>query len=96
MNNTVHAQRSKSDKFGLCKLKDGMISRLQQQNNIQCFIFDFNSKQNAHVKSLAITHKSSHYANTPMQYTAIFHGCKNVNFQMKKYNIFLIFDQNID
>ena len=21
--------------------------------------------------------------NTPMQYTAIFHGCKNVNFQMK-------------
>ena len=23
-----------------------------------------------------------HYANTPMQYTAIFHGCKNVNFQM--------------
>ena len=31
-----------------------------------------------------------------MQYTAIFHGCKNVNFQMKKYNIFLIFAQNID
>ena len=24
-----------------------------------------------------------HYANTPMQYTAIFHGCKNVNFQIK-------------
>ena len=37
-----------------------------------------------------------HYANTPMQYTAIFHGCKNVNFQMKKYNVFLIFAQNID
>ena len=36
-----------------------------------------------------------HYANTPMQYTAIFHGCKKVNFQMKKYNIFLIFVQNI-
>ena len=32
-----------------------------------------------------------HYANTPMQYTAIFHGCKNVKFQMKKYNVFLIF-----
>ena len=31
-----------------------------------------------------------------MQYTAIFHGCKNVNFQMKNYNIFLIFAQNID
>ena len=38
----------------------------------------------------------SHYANTPMQYTAIFHGCKNSNFQMKNYNIFLIFAQNID
>ena len=37
-----------------------------------------------------------HYANTPMQYTAIFHGCKNGNFQMKKCEIFLIFAQNID
>ena len=25
-----------------------------------------------------------HYANAPMQYIIIFHGCKNVNFQMKK------------
>ena len=31
-----------------------------------------------------------------MQYTAIFHGCKNVHFQMKYFNIFLIFAQNID
>ena len=31
-----------------------------------------------------------HYTNTPMQYTEIFHGCKNVNFQMKFFNIFLI------
>ena len=37
-----------------------------------------------------------HYKNTPMQYTAIFHSCKNVNFQMKFLNIFLIFAQNID
>ena len=37
-----------------------------------------------------------HYENTPMQYTAIFHGCKNVNFQMKNCDIFLIFAQNID
>ena len=28
--------------------------------------------------------------------TAIFHGCKNVNFQMKNCDIFLIFAQNID
>ena len=31
-----------------------------------------------------------------MQYTAIYHGCKNVNFQMKNYKFFLIFAQNID
>ena len=31
-----------------------------------------------------------------MQYTTIFHSCKNVNFQMKFFNIFLIFAQNID
>ena len=37
-----------------------------------------------------------HYANTPMQYTAIFHGCKNDNFQMKSFIFFLIFTQNID
>ena len=37
-----------------------------------------------------------HYANMPMQYTAIFHGCKNVHLQMKIFDIFLIFAQNID
>ena len=26
----------------------------------------------------------------------IFHGCKNVNFQIKNYDIFLFFAQNID
>ena len=31
-----------------------------------------------------------------MQYTAIFHGCKNDNFQMIFLNVFLIFAQNID
>ena len=31
---------------------------------------------------------SVHYANTPMQYTAVFDGCKNDNFQM---NFFLYF-----
>ena len=29
-------------------------------------------------------------------YTAIFHGCKNDNFQMKIFDIFLNFAQNID
>ena len=40
--------------------------------------------------------KISHYANMSVQYTAIFHGCKNGNFQMKKCDNFLIFAQNID
>ena len=40
--------------------------------------------------------EQKHYADTPMQYTAIFHGCKNVNFQMKNYNIFLFLLLNID
>ena len=31
-----------------------------------------------------------------VQYTAIFHGCKNDDFQMKIFDIFLIFAQNID
>ena len=39
---------------------------------------------------------SSHYANMPMQNIVIFYGCKNVNFQMKNCDIFLIFGQNID
>ena len=38
----------------------------------------------------------AHYANKPIQYTAIFHGCKNDNFQMKNCVFFLIFAQNID
>ena len=40
--------------------------------------------------------KRFHYANMSVQYTAIFHGCKNDNFQMKIFDIFLIFAQNID
>ena len=32
----------------------------------------------------------------PMQYMALIPGCKNVHFQMKIFNIFLIFAQNID
>ena len=37
-----------------------------------------------------------HYANMSVQYTAIFHGCKNDKFQMIFLYIFLIFAQNID
>ena len=44
----------------------------------------------------ALQYSHSHYENKPMQYTAIFHGCKNYNFQMKNCDGFLIFAQNID
>ena len=37
----------------------------------------------------------SHYDNTPVQYTAIFHGCKNANFQFNFFEYFHIFAQNI-
>ena len=37
-----------------------------------------------------------HYASISVQYTAIFHGCKNGNFQVIKCDIFLILAQNID
>ena len=37
-----------------------------------------------------------HYNNMPMQYTAIFKGCKNENFQKKNGDISLIFAQNMD
>ena len=40
--------------------------------------------------------KESHYDNTPMQYTAIFHGCKHDDFQMKNNDDFLMFAKKID
>ena len=36
-----------------------------------------------------------HYENTPMQYTAIFRGSKNDNFQLNSFDYFHIFAQNI-
>ena len=47
-------------------------------------------------RGLIIFLLSIHYANMSVQYTAIFHGCKNDNFQMKICDIFLIFAQNIN
>ena len=47
-------------------------------------------------RQIYVIYENHHYANMSVQYTAIFHGCKNGNFQMKKYSYFLIFAQNID
>ena len=37
-----------------------------------------------------------HYENTPMQHTAIFHGCKNYHLQLNFFDYFHVFAQNID
>ena len=48
-----------------------------------------------HVKatldSVDVDQFNSHYANMPIQYTAIFHGCKYDNFQKKNCDIFFLF-----
>ena len=46
------------------------------------------------VKSRNLVH--FYYENLPIQYTELFVGIKNENFQHKKFDIFLIFVQNID
>ena len=50
-----------------------------------------------HRHSLTMTRKpgQGHYKNTPMQYTAIFHGRKIDNFQLNFFYYFHIFAQNI-
>ena len=50
------------------------------------------------VKPVHFWHLCGHYETTPMYYrsTAIFHGCKNDNFQTKNCDVFLIVAQNID
>ena len=47
-------------------------------------------------KDMKVQSPHVHYDNTPMQYTAIFHGCKNNDFQRKNCEFFLIFAQNIN
>ena len=59
----------------------------------------YNINGTGHMTKMAtmpIYGKNFHYVNMPMQYTAIFHGCKNDNFQMKNFDIFFLFAQNID
>ena len=41
-------------------------------------------------------HQQYHYENLPMQYTEIFGALKFENFQLKIFDIFLIFAPNID
>ena len=60
-----------------------------------CIDFAQNKRSSSSFKEITAV-PITHYANMSVQYTAIFHGCKNDNFQMKICDIFLIFAQNID
>ena len=62
-------------------LHDGREPRRQGLKEI-IFISLF-SIAAAGVMSCGSRKTRTHYDNTPMQYTAIFHGCKNDNFQLK-------------
>ena len=54
------------------------------------------SHELSHLNIQSLCSSFLHYANMSVQNTAIFHGCKNGNFHMKKCEIFLYFAQNID
>ena len=86
-----HTRTSKKKCPSNCEIVGGINKQLTVCKygiqNSSCF------KEESHSATLSATF---HYANTPMQYTAIFQGCKNVYFQMNFFNIFLIFAQNID
>ena len=47
-------------------------------------------------EALGINQGLVHYENTPMQYTAIVHSCKNDSFRLNIFDYFHIFAQNID
>ena len=46
---------------------------------------------NLHNSEQKVSSSANHYENTPMQYTAIFHSCKNDNFQFNFFDFFSYF-----
>ena len=53
------------------------------------------SKIHVQVSDPFLLNANGLYENTPMQYTAIFHGCKNSHFQMIFFKYFLMFAQTL-
>ena len=88
---------SKSDHIRLYQI---ISAEPNQQDGWNIIMNDTDYKNNRdndnHITSVMILYVACHYANMSVQYTAIFHGCKNVNFQMKIFDIFLTFAQKID
>ena len=52
--------------------------------------------QSLYIAKTKVQISCTHYENLPMQYTEIFLALKIENFQLKNFDIFLIFAQNID
>ena len=86
-------------KFNKLNNNSGRIQYSIYHMTLNChFISYFVVKNNVSAKSklkvvqdvTPLRYGPCHYENTPMQYTAIFHGCKNDNFQITFFNIFII------
>ena len=67
-----------------------LFPNLESSQNMSCdYLITLISKNN-------LQHMLLHYENLPMQYTEIFLALKIEIFQLKDFDIFLIFAQNID
>ena len=66
----------------------------QQQKNVLIPSIYFANYSKSKNMSVGTVHP--HYANTPMQYTAIFHGCKKCSFSDDFLKWFSFFAQNIN
>ena len=60
-----------------------------------CFVYTWLIKKSEKSQG-SIVAEWLHYENSPMQYTETFLAWKIENFQLKNFDIFLIFAQNID
>ena len=97
---TIRLLKTVAFSFGILYLfKNMILSTMSLDNLFLSLLISRPTAEKMHIDRTDVARMRLamiHYENPPMQYTAIFHGCKNLNFQMKFFNIFLIFAQNID
>ena len=97
LNDYVSKDEYLGEKIELVYAKVDNFIQLIKQKGIGCLLFKTDLRRAFHQLNLCpYSFTLYHYANMSVQYTAIFHGCKNGNFHMKKCEIFLNFAQNID
>ena len=66
--------------------EDAELKTIQRASQVTCDVFSKYLKEQIMevIDNDKVTiNQGPHYENTPMQHTAIFHGCKNDNFPMK-------------